>query len=107
MLLGEGTNECTGDKVAKAINSTDDNGGGGGGSGGSVNTIVEEESNENVILPSHENLMSFVRLAGTSPSAHMSSTLLPMQGKMKRLFKHGVDKKRMWSLFNRKRKKLI
>ncbi len=48
--------------VTKAINSTGDNGGGGSGSGsgGSVNTIFEEELKENAILPSHENLKSFV-----------------------------------------------
>ena len=44
--------------MTKAINSTGDNG--GSRSGGSVNTIFEEELNETAILPSHENLKSFV-----------------------------------------------
>ena len=96
--------------MTKAINNTDDNGGGRGGSGtgGWVNTIVEEESNENAILPSHENLKAFVRLGW-----HISKVLMCHQRccqcerKRKRLVNHGVDKKRLEGSFYRKRKKLI
>ena len=53
--------------VTTAINNADNNGGSGSGSGGgAVNTTAKEEPNENAILPSPEDLKTFVEADGTS-----------------------------------------
>ena len=51
--------------MTTAINNVDNNGGSGSG-GGAVNTTAKEEPNENAILPSPEDLKTFVEADGTS-----------------------------------------
>jgi len=84
----------------------DENGGGGGG--GAVDTADKEESNENAILPSHEDLKTFVEAWLARPeNAQVSSTLLPTAKEKEEIMQGcGVDKKRLESLFYRMREKL-
>eukprot|EP00986_Skeletonema_menzelii_P002560 scaffold696_cov137-Skeletonema_menzelii.AAC.2 len=98
--------EQTNKPVTTATNITDDNS--GSGSGGAVDITAKEESNENAILPSHEDLKTFVEAWLARPeNAQVSSTLLPTAKEKEEIMQGcGVDKKRLESFFYRLRKKL-
>ena len=97
--------------VTTAIDKGGDNGGGESG-GGAVNTAVtttaKEESSENAILPSSDDLKTFVEAWLARPeNAQVSSTLLPTAKDKEEIIRGcGVDKKRLEGLFYRMRKKL-
>ena len=73
--------EQVNESSTKAINTADKNGGGGSG-GGAVNTTAKEESNENAILPSPEDLKDIC--GGLPENAQVSSTLYLLQRKRKK-----------------------
>ena len=84
--------------MTTATNNTDDNGGSGSGSAGSVNTIAEEESNENAILPSHEDEDVCVGLPRRRRMLNCRQLCYPSQRKRKRLFKDAVQLRSVWGI---------
>jgi len=94
------------DKSAVMDVSNNDNN--GDGSGGAVDMTTKEESIKNAVLPSNEDLKTFVEAWLARPeNALVSSTLFPTSKDKEEIIKGcGVDKKRLESFFYRMRKKL-
>ena len=96
--------EQVNESSTKAINTADKNGGGGSG-GGAINTTAKEESNENAILPSPEDLKDICGgLMARPENAQVLSTLLPTAKEKEERMR--CYKKRLEGLFYRMRKKL-
>eukprot|EP00984_Skeletonema_dohrnii_P013076 scaffold5384_cov73-Skeletonema_dohrnii-CCMP3373.AAC.3 len=95
------------DKSAVMDVSNNDNNG-GERSGGAVDMTTKEESHKNAVLPSNEDLKTFVEAWLARPeNALVSSTLFPTSKDKEEIIKGcGVDKKRLESFFYRMRKKL-